>query len=129
MIRRPPRSTRTDTLFPYTTLFRSPGRTGRGRCGDQRDGVGGAHPSAYLPLGAAGRYRGHGAMSERIGELVKELARIHSIDLAPDWIDRATGDTGEDRDAITRLCTSLGWDQPQPVRGKPRAQDRKSTRL
>src|SRR3546814_16401060 len=23
-IRRPPRSTRTDTLFPYTTLFRSP---------------------------------------------------------------------------------------------------------
>src|SRR3546814_3975595 len=32
MIRRPPRSTRTDTLFPYTTLFRSnltfPGRQG-----------------------------------------------------------------------------------------------------
>src|SRR3546814_18913977 len=26
MIRRPPRSTRTDTLFPYTTLFRSPQR-------------------------------------------------------------------------------------------------------
>src|SRR3546814_6969442 len=25
MIRRPPRSTRTDTLFPYTTLFRSQG--------------------------------------------------------------------------------------------------------
>src|SRR3546814_2473009 len=39
MIRRPPRSTRTDTLFPYTTLFRS----GRGAAvrlavelGDQR---------------------------------------------------------------------------------------------
>src|SRR3546814_2045108 len=29
MIRRPPRSTRTDTLFPYTTLFRS-ARGGRG---------------------------------------------------------------------------------------------------
>src|SRR3546814_4126437 len=27
MIRRPPRSTRTDTLFPYTTLFRSPRST------------------------------------------------------------------------------------------------------
>src|SRR3546814_9155392 len=26
MLRRPPRSTRTDTLFPYTTLFRSPCR-------------------------------------------------------------------------------------------------------
>src|SRR3546814_2555839 len=32
MIRRPPRSTRTDTLFPYTTLFRSPdGETGKRR--------------------------------------------------------------------------------------------------
>src|SRR3546814_7460931 len=29
MIRRPPRSTRTDTLFPYTTLFRSIEKTGR----------------------------------------------------------------------------------------------------
>src|SRR3546814_1052652 len=29
MIRRPPRSTRTDTLFPYTTLFRSPFCDGR----------------------------------------------------------------------------------------------------
>src|SRR3546814_9039837 len=29
MIRRPPRSTRTDTLFPYTTLFRSAGARGR----------------------------------------------------------------------------------------------------
>src|SRR3546814_5654809 len=28
MIRRPPRSTRTDTLFPYTTLFRSRAGTG-----------------------------------------------------------------------------------------------------
>src|SRR3546814_5771231 len=32
MIRRPPRSTRTDTLFPYTTLFRSPAC----RCGGER---------------------------------------------------------------------------------------------
>src|SRR3546814_12429437 len=29
MIRRPPRSTRTDTLFPYTTLFRSVARQPR----------------------------------------------------------------------------------------------------
>src|SRR3546814_14329403 len=36
MIRRPPRSTRTDTLFPYTTLFRS-----QPRCG-----VEGAHGAA-----------------------------------------------------------------------------------
>src|SRR3546814_5875084 len=31
MIRRPPRSTRTDTLFPYPTLFRSDGDLGPGR--------------------------------------------------------------------------------------------------
>src|SRR3546814_18911131 len=35
MIRRPPRSTRTDTLFPYTTLFRSHPR---------------AHPAATPPI-------------------------------------------------------------------------------
>src|SRR3546814_18815184 len=36
MIRRPPRSTRTDTLFPYTTLFRSPAILERGACGGDR---------------------------------------------------------------------------------------------
>src|SRR3546814_3173273 len=43
MIRRPPRSTRTDTLFPYTTLFRSVRRLflglGRAADGDRRLGV------------------------------------------------------------------------------------------
>src|SRR3546814_1735703 len=33
MIRRPPRSTRTDTLFPYTTLFRSGELLHGGRAG------------------------------------------------------------------------------------------------
>src|SRR3546814_15469519 len=32
MIRRPPRSTRTDTLFPYTTLFRSHRHVERDKC-------------------------------------------------------------------------------------------------
>src|SRR3546814_4659144 len=41
MIRRPPRSTRTDTLFPYTTLFRS----------DRRSAARLAHP---YPLPATG---------------------------------------------------------------------------
>src|SRR3546814_2324619 len=39
MIRLPPRSTRTDTLFPYTTLFRS-------RCSDRRPDRGGSQPAA-----------------------------------------------------------------------------------
>src|SRR3546814_16107019 len=51
MIRRPPRSTRTDTLFPYTTLFRSLGR----------DGGEGLHGRAHLvhaPGGPHGEERG-----------------------------------------------------------------------
>src|SRR3546814_10679110 len=35
MLRRPPRSTRTDTLFPYTTLFRSLERPPRGNRRDR----------------------------------------------------------------------------------------------
>src|SRR3546814_8163577 len=45
MIRRPPRSTRTDNLFPYTTLFRSradvPGRAGGGDVVEHLAGAGG----------------------------------------------------------------------------------------
>src|SRR3546814_16167843 len=50
MIRRPPRSTRTDTLFPYTTLFRS--------CAHRLGGVGPHHdPHARSWRGQAGRLR------------------------------------------------------------------------
>src|SRR3546814_7691703 len=54
MIRRPPRSTRTDTLFPYTTLFRS----GRHRSGARlsRRAAGGDRVAA--PLGKHGLRRG-----------------------------------------------------------------------
>src|SRR3546814_13236875 len=59
MIRRPPRSTRTDTLFPYTTLFRSAVLegdlgfdVGRGGAGiervDQRQVALGDDPAAHL---------------------------------------------------------------------------------
>src|SRR3546814_4421127 len=42
MIRRPPRSTRTDTLFPYTTLFRSGHRRGAGLLQRPLDAIRGA---------------------------------------------------------------------------------------
>src|SRR3546814_14298787 len=45
MIRRPPRSTRTDTLFPYTTLFRSVG-TSRSTAPDQMRLLAGAGDEA-----------------------------------------------------------------------------------
>src|SRR3546814_15149620 len=73
MIRRPPRSTRTDTLFPYTTLFRS-GRADGG--GDDRRGNGDAGPERqrHAPsVAASGEYQyepadraaGAGARGER----------------------------------------------------------------
>src|SRR3546814_18191660 len=67
MIRRPPRSTRIDTLFPYTTLFRSPtgGAAGGANvreaalglppdtCGRGGSGVRGADGSVVEPAGDA----------------------------------------------------------------------------
>src|SRR3546814_19935479 len=46
MIRRPPRSTRTDTLFPYTTLFRS------GYAGEQGAGCGVGNLARRIEEGA-----------------------------------------------------------------------------
>src|SRR3546814_7296221 len=46
MLRRPPRSTRTDTLFPYTTLFRSPDHE---RDRGDKDGEGKDHQVMRLP--------------------------------------------------------------------------------
>src|SRR3546814_13411447 len=46
MIRLPPRSTRTDTLFPYTTLFRSPPPAARAQPGARRGGRTASRPDA-----------------------------------------------------------------------------------
>src|SRR3546814_3219898 len=54
MIRHPPRSTRTDTLFPYTTLFRS---TGKERC----------HDPDTLDFGDCSRARGDNGPGHRPG--------------------------------------------------------------
>src|SRR3546814_2161696 len=58
MIRRPPRSTRTDTLFPYTTLFRS-------EVGDLRRAQAGHRVGlAHLPAEQVAD-RGHGEEADR----------------------------------------------------------------
>src|SRR3546814_4731568 len=91
MIRRPPRSTRTDTLFPYTTLFRSrlPKR-----------GV----PMSVVPLRTEARSRGVRMLRTALGVSVAgwldDPATIEVM-LNPDgrlWIDRlgeGVSDTGE----------------------------------
>src|SRR3546814_5224739 len=52
MIRRPPRSTRTDTLFPYTTLFRSLAGATPGRGGLSAEQMLNQSLKAYLVLHA-----------------------------------------------------------------------------
>src|SRR3546814_13255357 len=59
MIRRPPRSTRTDTLFPYTTLFRS------GHCPYLRMGI--VAPDQFLEEGRR--------VAGRSGDLAPDLGR------------------------------------------------------
>src|SRR3546814_3310401 len=76
MIRRPPRSTRTDTLFPYTTLFRS------GRTEDRRALLAvadRAQPRAVDALGrqvVADRVRAALARSEEHTSELQSLMRI-----------------------------------------------------
>src|SRR3546814_2345873 len=88
MIRRPPRSTRTDTLFPYTTLFRSKGSALIGSWGSARDrgeGVGRGHRAADPQEGQ--RERGepqppHVAAEARSEEHTSELQSLMRISYA-----------------------------------------------
>src|SRR3546814_4104834 len=64
MIRRPPASTRTDTLLPYTTLFRSPVGAG-GRTGLLVPGGGGAAAGEGLRGGTHDFRRRRGALVRR----------------------------------------------------------------
>src|SRR3546814_1113598 len=73
MIRRPPRSTRTDTLFPYTTLFRS-------RPPAARRGAGAAAARRRGGTGGARRHRRRGA--RRSEEHTSELQSLMRISYA-----------------------------------------------
>src|SRR3546814_1471571 len=81
MIRRPPRSTRTDTLFPYTTLFRSPER--QARIGITRVDVDHPRPQPgheRLRLGRIARH--HRRQSIRSEEHTSELQSLMRISYA-----------------------------------------------
>src|SRR3546814_7818800 len=77
MIRRPPRSTRTDTLFPYTTLFRSaPARQAVGNRNTQQ-GRKESGPTCYLQRQQQGNADlRHKPSGSRLG---KTVFRQHSL--------------------------------------------------
>src|SRR3546814_6620385 len=116
MIRRPPRSTRTDTLFPYTTLFRSAAeqeqRDGQLRAaaigavdGGEDDGADGPRPKGEREDGE-GPERAGERVEVRKDELGKHQHRGDGIDeeieefggAADDDPDRDLG--GRDRMAV-----------------------------
>src|SRR3546814_1064989 len=94
MIRRPPRSTRTDTLFPYTTLFRSVDQHRGGQIGligeAERElgvGVGGQMRDALVVeerhrFGLAFEILAHRQHLERSEEHTSELQSLMRISYA-----------------------------------------------
>src|SRR3546814_4935779 len=80
MIRRPPRSTRTDTLFPYTTLFRSL-RTAERRNASAA-ALGSANP--YQGRGSARRLHARSSFPHGVGRDIR-------ADLFPSLPERAGG--------------------------------------
>src|SRR3546814_1423317 len=75
MIRRPPRSTRTDTLFPYTTLFRS----------------------HRQPASGSGNRGGTGARLRRLSDAALRPEARSRLPALRRWHQRAIGTTGASR--------------------------------
>src|SRR3546814_18016972 len=86
MILRPPRSTRTDTLFPYTTLFRSPVAEGQEPFEDALD-------RGDIGLDAV--------LREQLAGLVLE-ARVADLAGAAAWI------TLQENNALAKLDVEIG---------------------
>src|SRR3546814_5731076 len=84
MIRRPPRSTRTDTLFPYTTLFRSSTVPGWDACPPARNDVDDARPTWRYVDGQRNRQSGGSSAtsSSRSEEHTSELQSLMRISYA-----------------------------------------------
>src|SRR3546814_1237127 len=78
MIRRPPRSTRTDTLFPYTTLFRSLRLCVRRQCAGPDHDVAAQRQAGARPLARTQSFpRDHAApRSEEHTSELQSLMRI-----------------------------------------------------
>src|SRR3546814_5794630 len=105
MIRRPPRSTRTDTLFPYTTLFRSLRRSSV-RVGNRRALGLPRHGTRDRVPTASRRRRPCGGRSE---EHTSELQSLMRISYAVFCLKKKKEkDTQEDASTYKTTHTMLG---------------------
>src|SRR3546814_1554299 len=96
MIRRPPRSTRTDTLFPYTTLFRSGYFNGYFYLDD------GEGDSGYAVY--------HGKVSDRSEEHTSELQSLMRISYAVFCLKKKKHNTNYHNDThqtTLQKCTNI----------------------
>src|SRR3546814_20210292 len=89
MIRRPPRSTRTDTLFPYTTLFRSGRKVEIINWVSVSWGVVSlAETEPREHARADGRRAAYLRMQERIRDVVADFAASAKVDFSGGQLDR-----------------------------------------
>src|SRR3546814_2240312 len=130
MIRRPPRSTRTDTLFPYTTLFRSQGkrRLARGQGRDARapapdgetlgqTGGGGRACRAHQPDPFLGRAALRARDRSRSEEHTSELQSLMRISYAVFCLKKKTQtqDTQHTHNTTTHQCNTIPDDEPNTL--------------
>src|SRR3546814_17894949 len=110
MIRRPPRSTRTDTLFPYTTLFRSRWRLRQRKHLSQRK-------FAIIIVGflSDGSALGHSIKSDPVGRNVGfgKFPILRNIETYRVSVDKAVGDVRLDESGVGKACEDTcryrGW--------------------
>src|SRR3546814_6606453 len=97
MIRRPPRSTRTDTLFPYTTLFRS--STRMSSLPDRSTGPGRPPGTFICQIVNAGKEertsRTEGCSRKRSEEHTSELQSLMRISYAVFCLKKKTTNTNK----------------------------------
>src|SRR3546814_1134277 len=98
MIRRPPRSTRTDTLFPYTTLFRSNSRSSNARSSS-------ATVTPCVKADTLKRARIAGVMSRRSEEHTSELQSLMRISYAVFCLKKKNQRIHIDHECITGHTT------------------------
>src|SRR3546814_11532418 len=109
MIRRPPRSTRTDTLFPYTTLFRSAGAVARVRI---ETGVGKDDDGRLQSLRAM-----HGQQAERValrGGVAHDL-HLSPVEPVDEVLERGIIVITEGERRVQQLIVRIGGLGPQPL--------------